>query len=84
MADEIVEDVPEKDGRRKSPPPDGLERVQQIVGISFHLPEMRVGEDGGAARRGDRLRETRHGEILAGTLTTGTRVALPAAWPFFP
>lgn len=84
MADEVVKDVPEQDGGRKTPPSDALEGFQEIVGISFHLPEMRVGEYGGAAGREDRFREACHGEILAGARTTGTRVALPGAVAFLP
>ena len=70
-----MKDVSEKDGRRKTVSPHPLERLQEILRISFHLAEMSIGEDGHAARDLQGLRKTRHGEILPAAITSGTPVA---------
>ncbi len=55
--------------------PNRFQGGQEVVGISFHLAEMRVREDGGAAGGRRRSGKSPHGEILAVERTTGTRVA---------
>jgi hypothetical protein len=59
-----MKDVAEEDRRAEAAPQDPLESVQEILGILFHLPEMRVGKDGHSAVDVEGLWERRHGEIL--------------------
>src|SRR5450759_1708992 len=70
-----MKDIPEEYRRAESASPDPLEGVQEILGIPFHLPEMRVGEDGHAAVDVEGLWEDRHGEILPARVTSGTPLA---------
>ena len=70
-----MKDVPEEDRRAEATLPDPLEGVQEILGIPFHLPEMRVGEDSHAAGDIEGLWEARHGEILPARVTSGTPLA---------
>src|SRR5262249_12373214 len=79
-----MKNVAEEDRRSEAAPSDAFECLEQIVGISLYLAEMRVREHGRARRGRNRRRERRHGEILAAEFTTGTQVAQSGLRARFP